>query len=76
MKNRSCAPFLEAEDVKLYFDSGIDPKSGLLLPLIKSRKIDLITKHPQNRSNRSNRGKDQPTQNHPQRHTHMKASYT
>lgn len=39
VKNRSCRPFIVADDVKLYFDDGIDPISGLLTCLISEERI-------------------------------------
>lgn len=39
IKNRMCAPFHVAEDIKLYFESGIDPLSGLLTCLIQDERI-------------------------------------
>ena len=39
VKNRSCRPFIVAEDVKLYFDEGVDPLSGLLTCLIADQRI-------------------------------------
>lgn len=38
-KNRSFRPFVEASDVKLYWDDGIDPISGLLTCLIEGERI-------------------------------------
>lgn len=39
IKNRLTAPFKIADDVKLYFDAGIDPMSGLLNCLIQSERV-------------------------------------
>lgn len=39
VKNRTFRPFTVADDVRLYFDEGIDPISGLLVPLIQDGKI-------------------------------------
>lgn len=39
MKNRTFRPFVVADDVKLYFKSGIDPLSGLLTCLIEDERI-------------------------------------
>lgn len=39
VKNRSFSPFVVADDIKLYFDSGIDPVSGLLTSLISAERI-------------------------------------
>lgn len=39
IKNRTYRPFITADDVKLYFDEGVDPLSGLLNPLIESERI-------------------------------------
>lgn len=39
VKNRMTAPFKVADDVKLYFDDGIDPISGVLNCLIESERI-------------------------------------
>lgn len=39
VKNRTFRPFTVADDVKLYFDEGIDPISGLLVPLIQDGKV-------------------------------------
>lgn len=38
-KNRSCRPFIKTSGVKLYFDAGIDPLSGLLTLLIEDERI-------------------------------------
>lgn len=39
VKNRAFKPFFEVENIKLYFDAGIDPLSGLLSTLLKSERI-------------------------------------
>ncbi len=39
IKNRMHRPFIAADDVKLYFDHGIDPISGLLNCLIEDERI-------------------------------------
>jgi recombination protein RecA len=39
VKNRTCRPFIIADDVKLYFEEGVDPLSGLLNPLLESERI-------------------------------------
>jgi len=39
IKNRTFRPFVVADDVKLYFDQGVDPISGLLVPLIQEERI-------------------------------------
>jgi recombination protein RecA len=39
MKNRTFNPFVVADDVKLYFKSGIDPLSGLLTCLIADERV-------------------------------------
>lgn len=39
VKNRTFRPFAVAEDVKLFFKSGIDPLSGLLCCLIEDEKV-------------------------------------
>lgn len=39
MKNRTCAPFIAADDIKLYFNNGVDPLSGLLKCLIMSERV-------------------------------------
>ena len=38
-KNRSFRPFVEANDVKLYWEDGIDPTSGLLTCLIEGSRV-------------------------------------
>jgi recombination protein RecA len=43
-KNRTFAPFWEAEGLQLYFKDGINPLSGLLDCLIKSERIEAIGK--------------------------------
>lgn len=39
VKNRMHRPFVVADDVKLYFDDGVDPISGLLSALIDSERV-------------------------------------
>lgn len=39
IKNRMFRPFVVADEVKLYFDDGIDPLSGLLNCLIESERV-------------------------------------
>ncbi len=39
MKNRTCAPFIACDDIKLYFNNGVDPLSGLLRCLIMSERV-------------------------------------
>jgi recombination protein RecA len=41
VKNRLFRPFVKAEDVKLYFDDGIDPISGILTSLIEGERIKM-----------------------------------
>lgn len=41
IKNRGFRPFVVADDVKLYFDQGIDPISGLLNCLIEGQRITM-----------------------------------
>lgn len=38
-KNRTCSPFRIAENVKLLFDDGINPISGLLSALVQSERV-------------------------------------
>jgi recombination protein RecA len=38
-KNRTFRPFVTADDIKLYFDEGIDPLSGLLSCLVSGERI-------------------------------------
>lgn len=40
IKNKTHRPFIVVEDVKLYFESGIDPLSGLLQSLRESGRIE------------------------------------
>lgn len=46
VKNRATSPFRVVDDVKLYFDEGIDPISGLLNCLLESERV--IAKSPGN----------------------------
>lgn len=39
-KNRSFRPFVETEGVQLYFDSGLNPLSGLLSLLIQDERVE------------------------------------
>ncbi len=39
VKNRACSPHIIADDVKLYFDEGIDPVSGVLTALIQAERV-------------------------------------
>lgn len=39
VKNRACRPFISVSEVKLYFDDGIDPISGLLNCLLESERV-------------------------------------
>jgi recombination protein RecA len=39
IKNRSFRPFITASDIKLYFEQGVDPLSGVLLCLFQSERI-------------------------------------
>lgn len=41
VKNRGFRPFVVADDVKLYFESGIDPIAGLLNCLIEGERITM-----------------------------------
>lgn len=41
VKNRGFRPFVVADDIKLYFESGIDPISGLLNCLIEGERIKM-----------------------------------
>ena len=41
VKNRTFRPFVISEDIKLYFDNGIDPLSGVLSCLRQDRRIIL-----------------------------------
>jgi recombination protein RecA len=41
IKNRGFRPFVVADDVKLYFDQGIDPISGLLNCLIEGQRVTM-----------------------------------
>jgi recombination protein RecA len=41
VKNRGFRPFVVADDVKLYFENGIDPISGLLNCLIEGERIEM-----------------------------------
>lgn len=43
-KNRGNIPFLESEDIPLYFDRGIDPLGGLLTSLIQAERIVMTGK--------------------------------
>lgn len=39
MKNRHFAPFKEVEGIKLFFEKGVDPLSGLLDALVKAKRL-------------------------------------
>jgi RecA/RadA recombinase len=39
VKNRSFRPFVVADDIKLYFDQGVDPISGLLTSLLEGERV-------------------------------------
>lgn len=39
VKNRSFRPFIVADDIKLYFENGVDPLSGLLTCLIEGERV-------------------------------------
>jgi len=41
IKNRGFRPFVVADDVKLYFEQGIDPVSGLLNCLLEGERIEM-----------------------------------
>ena len=41
VKNRGFRPFVVADDVKLYFENGIDPVSGLLNSLLEAERIQM-----------------------------------
>lgn len=41
VKNKTFQPFTEAEDIKLFFKTGVDPTSGLLRCLIQSERITM-----------------------------------
>lgn len=43
VKNRTFRPFVVAEDVKLFFDSGVDPLSGILSCLIESERVKMAS---------------------------------
>ena len=42
VKNKTHRPFICVEDVKLYFESGIDPLTGLLQSLRESERIEIV----------------------------------
>jgi recombination protein RecA len=44
IKNRVATPFMEAEDVQLFFDKGVHPLSGLLSVLEKAERIESVGK--------------------------------
>lgn len=46
VKNRTFKPFVTSEGIKLYFDSGVDPISGLLSCLVQSERV--VQKSPGN----------------------------
>lgn len=41
VKNRMFRPFVNADDVKLYFDDGVDPVSGVLNCLIEGERVKM-----------------------------------
>jgi len=41
VKNRIFRPFVEGEDIKLYFEKGVDPLSGLLLRLFEDERVNM-----------------------------------
>lgn len=41
VKNRMFRPFVNADDVKLYFDEGVDPVSGVLNCLIEGERVKM-----------------------------------
>jgi RecA/RadA recombinase len=41
IKNRGFRPFVIADDVKLYFENGIDPMSGLLNCLLEGERVEM-----------------------------------
>jgi recombination protein RecA len=41
VKNRTFRPFIEADDIKLYFDKGIAPLSGVLRCLLQDERIEM-----------------------------------
>jgi recombination protein RecA len=41
VKNKTFRPFVEAQDIKLYFNTGVDPVSGLLKCLIQDERINM-----------------------------------
>jgi recombination protein RecA len=41
VKNRGFRPFVVADDVKLYFENGIDPVSGLLNSLLEGERVKM-----------------------------------
>lgn len=43
IKNKTFKPFLDAEDIKVYFDTGIDPVSGLLTCLLKDGRVNMYS---------------------------------
>ena len=43
VKNKVFDPFVQAEDIKVYFKTGIDPASGLLRCLIQSERINMYS---------------------------------
>lgn len=43
VKNKVFNPFVEAEDIKVYFKTGIDPVSGLLKCLIQDERINMYS---------------------------------
>lgn len=43
IKNRAFRPFVNADEIKLYFDDGVDPLSGLLNCLLEGERIKMKT---------------------------------
>ena len=41
VKNRIFRPFVEGDDIKLYFDQGVDPLSGILLRLREDERVKM-----------------------------------
>jgi len=42
VKNKTHRPFIAVDDVKLYFESGIDPLTGLLQSLREAERIEMV----------------------------------
>ena len=41
VKNRIFRPFVEGDDIKLYFEKGVDPLSGVLLRLFEDERVNM-----------------------------------